>query len=217
MDAFLEKRKKLVNLLRDKGIKNEKVLESIMQVPRHMFVPSFLQYDCYMDKALPIGNGQTISQPYIVALMTELVYIRNNMKILEIGTGSGYQAAVLANLSEVVYTIEKLPTLFSEAKNRLKTLKYDNVLCKLGDGTIGWEKDAPYDGIIVTAGAPYVPEPLFKQLKEDGVLVIPEGESLSFQELNVYKKNKNGTIEKHSYGECAFVPLKGKYGWENGA
>ncbi len=211
IDAYKGQRDRLVNILKNEGIRNEKVLNAINNVPRHLFVPHLKQF-AYENKALPIGDGQTISQPYIVARMTELLLIEDDMKVLEIGTGSGYQTSILANLCKFVYTIEKLPSLYYSVRDLLKKLGYNNVLCKLGDGTIGWEEHSPYDGIIITAAAPSLPEPLKKQVKTGGVIVLPEGDRNS-QKLVRYRKIDENTFEKEEFEECIFVPLKGKYGW----
>ncbi len=211
IDAYKSQRERLVNVLKNEGIRNEKVLNAINNVPRHLFIPHLKQF-AYENKALPIGDGQTISQPYIVARMTELLLIEDDMKVLEIGTGSGYQTAILANLCKFVYTIEKLPSLYYSVRDLLKKLGYNNVLCKLGDGTIGWEEHSPYDGIIITAAAPLLPEPLKKQVKTGGVIVLPEGDRNS-QKLVRYRKIDENTFEKEEFEGCIFVPLKGKYGW----
>ena len=207
------KRKKLVEILKDEGIKSQKVLNAILKVPRHMFVPQEYLDLSYENEALPIGYGQTISQPYIVALMTEALDLQGNEKVLEIGTGSGYQTAVLAELALEVYTIERIEELLEEAKKRLRLLGYSNIYFKLGDGTLGWEEFAPYDRIIVTAASYEIPEPLKEQLKDGGIMVIPIG-GRDFQYL--YRITKKGdNFYKENLGSVRFVPLKGEYGWKD--
>ncbi len=189
-----------------RGVKNERVLKAMLEVKRHLFVPEPYRELAYSDRPLPIGEGQTISQPYIVALMTELVNPRKDEKVLEIGTGSGYQAAVLAKLCQQVYTIEIVESLAESAKARLKKLGYDNINVKHGDGFKGWEKYAPYDAIIVTCAPPEIPPPLIEQLKEGGRLVIPVGEH--FQELKLVEK-ENGEIHIRDIIPVRFVPMTG--------
>ncbi len=204
-----KKRKLMVEYqIKARGIKNKKVLSAMLKVERHKFVPKFLWDQAYNDYPLPIGEGQTISQPYIVALMTELLNLKGDEKVLEIGTGSGYQAAVLAELCDKVYTIEIIPSLAETAKKRLKKLGYTNVYVFCGDGYLGLKKYAPFDGIIVTCAPPYVPKPLIEQLKEGGRMVIPVGET--YQELKVLTKKKGKIIEK-SIIPVRFVPMTGKY------
>lgn len=213
-DSFFEAmRKKMVEeQLKARGIKDERVLKAMEKVPRHLFVEPNLAKDAYKDHPLPIGHNQTISQPYMVALMTELLQIKGGEKVLEVGTGSGYQAAILAELAQKVFTIEKIPPLAQEAKIRLDKLGYSNIIVVVGNGTKGLEEYAPYDRIIVTAGAPSTPQPLLDQLNDLGIMVIPEG-SRYLQELIVIKKKKDKIIkEKHE--SCVFVPLVGEFGWE---
>jgi protein-L-isoaspartate(D-aspartate) O-methyltransferase len=193
-----------------RGIKDKRLLEVIAKVPRHLFVEPRLAKEAYRDSPLPIGYNQTISQPYMVALMTELLEIKGEEKILEIGTGSGYQAAILAELAKEIFTIEKIPELAREAKLRLEKLGYKNIYVKEGNGTLGLPEFAPFDRIIITAGAPSTPPPLLDQLKEHGIMVIPEG-SRYLQELIVIRKEDKIIREKKE--SCVFVPLVGKYGW----
>ncbi|WP_287154881.1 protein-L-isoaspartate(D-aspartate) O-methyltransferase [Candidatus Solincola tengchongensis] len=195
----------------ERGIRNPRVLEAMRRVPRHLFVPEDLRHRAYEDTPLPIGEGQTISQPYMVAWMTELLDAGEGDRVLEIGTGSGYQAAVLCELVKEVYTIEKNLLLAREAEERLRSLGYANVRVRVGDGTLGWPEEAPFDGIIVTAGAPSVPQPLLEQLAEGGRLVIPVG-SATMQMLTVVRK-EDGAFRTTEEGSCIFVPLVGKYGW----
>ena len=213
---MIEERKALVESIKRRGIKDERVLQALLKVPRHLFVPEDLVHNAYVDAPLPIGMGQTISQPYIVALMTEALELDENSRVLEIGTGSGYQAAILAEIAKEVYTVERIPQLLERAQRVLKSLGYNNIHFKLGDGTEGWEEFAPYDAIIVTAGAPDIPEPLVKQLKEGGRLVIPVGDELTQRLLRIRKVKVNGKekLKIEDLGGCVFVKLKGKYGWK---
>ncbi len=173
-----------------RGVKDPRVLEAMSRVPRHLFVPPGLAERAYDDSPLPIGEGQTISQPYMVAWMTELLQVREDSRVLEIGTGSGYQAAVLCELAAEVVSVEKYPDLARQAGERLLSLGYDNITVHTGDGTLGWPQGAPYDGIIVTAGAPSVPQPLLEQLGDGGRLVIPVGSS-GMQMLNLIRRSGN--------------------------
>jgi len=179
------------------------------RVPRHLFVDSSLRSEAYADHPLPIGEGQTISQPYIVALMTQILQVKPGEKILEIGTGSGYQAAVLAELTAQVYTVEIQESLAKQAAQRLKQLGYDKVRVKYGDGYLGWEEAAPFDAIIVTAAASHIPPPLIKQLKEGGRLLIPLGSTTYFQTLTLLTKKEGKTQVQHLMG-VVFVPMTGE-------
>lgn len=190
-----------------RGISNGAILKAMNKVPRHLFVPPEYQKDSYGDFPLPIGHGQTISQPYIVAFMTEAVRPASKKKTLEIGTGSGYQAAVLAEIVDTVYTIEIVPELASESASRLKSLGYKNIVVKAGDGYHGWVQHSPFDIIIVTAAAEEIPEPLISQLAENGRLVIPVGEPGEMQYLILVTK-KNGKIEKKRLAPVRFVPFR---------
>lgn len=195
-----------------RGIENENVIEAIKSVPRHLFVDKTYHHQAYNDYPLPIGHGQTISQPYMVAAMTELLELKGDEKVLEIGTGSGYQTAILAYLCEKVYSIERISALTKKAREILGHLGFKNVNLMVGDGSMGWPDYAPYDGIIVTAGAPEIPNALIAQLADKGRLVIPTGDEFS-QILNVVKKHKGRIYRKEHFG-CTFVPLVGKEGWE---
>ena len=207
-------RKKMVeSQLAPRGIKDPRVLEAMRKVPRHLFVQETQRGSAYEDYPLPIGEGQTISQPYMVALMTEALNLSGEESVLEIGTGSGYQTAVLAELACKVYSVERIPSLAGQARKTLDSLGYKNVLVRLSDGTLGWPEYAPFDRIIVTAGAPSIPEPLLEQLVEDGILVVPVGSSLS-QELVQLTRYRDGSIRKRKLGGCVFVRLVGKHGWE---
>ncbi|MDR0307744.1 MAG: protein-L-isoaspartate(D-aspartate) O-methyltransferase [Chitinispirillales bacterium] len=203
---------RLIQKLRDKGIKDERVLEAFRKVPRHLFVDSAMYMQAYEDNALPIGLGQTISQPYIVALMTQLLELEKDQNILEIGTGSGFQTAILAQFSRRVYTIERHQALGDRSRTRLRDMGYANVTFRIGDGTNGWPQWAPFDRIIVTAGAPVTPDTLSGQLAIDGIMVIPTG-NRDEQELMVYKKAEDG-LHSHSAGRVVFVPLIGQQGWK---
>jgi protein-L-isoaspartate(D-aspartate) O-methyltransferase len=194
-----------------RGIHDPRVLEAMSKIPRERFVDKSMKRRAYEDNPLPIGKDQTISQPYIVALMTEALELKGNEKTLEIGTGSGYQTAILAELSRAVYTIERIESLLEKAKRTLDDLGYTNVFFKVFDGTLGWSEEAPYDAIIVTAGAPRVPKPLKDQLNEGGRLVVPVGNRLG-QELMKVTKEEGGFFEK-SLGGVRFVNLVGEYGW----
>jgi protein-L-isoaspartate(D-aspartate) O-methyltransferase len=190
-----------------RGIGNNDILKAMKKIPRHLFVPAEYQVEAYGDFPLPIGYEQTISQPYIVAFMTEAVKPEKKKKALEIGTGSGYQAAVLAEIVDTVYTIEIIPELTIEAMDRVHKLGYKNIIGKAGDGYNGWKEHAPFDIIIVTAAAQEIPQPLVDQLAENGRLVIPVGEPGALQELMLVVK-KNGKIEKKNLVPVRFVPFK---------
>ncbi|HAF12461.1 MAG TPA: protein-L-isoaspartate O-methyltransferase [Blastocatellia bacterium] len=203
----------MVERLRDHyQIRDEKVLEAMRSIPRHAFVPEALQGRAYGDHALPISGSQTISQPYIVARMTELLEINSESKVLEIGAGSGYQTAVLAKVAGQVYSIERIASLAREAQDRIRQLNIYNATVKCFDGTLGWAANAPYDAILVAAGGPGIPEPLVAQLKVDGRLVVPVGESRESQRLVRIIKTATGYKEE-DHGGCAFVPLIGQHGW----
>lgn len=195
-----------------RGISDKKVLEVFRRLPRHEFVGKDFLQSAYNDYPLPIGEGQTISQPYMVALMTESLHLTGSERILEVGTGSGYQAAILAELVKEVYSVERFQSLANTAYSILERLGYKNVKIRAGDGTLGWEEFAPYDGIIVTAGAPGIPESLVRQLKDGGRLVIPIGSSGFGQILTLVEKIGN-TIRTSEICGCMFVPLIGKEGW----
>jgi len=198
-----------------RGINDADVLRAMGKVERHRFVPESQQESAYRDYPLPIGEGQTISQPYIVALMTQLLAANKDSKVLEIGTGSGYQAAVLAELAKEVYTIEIIESLGKSAEARLKELGYENVHVRVGDGYAGWPEHAPFDGVIVTCACREAPEPLVSQLAEGGRMVIPVGSSLTYQTLTLFEK-KGGVLHKKDITGCVFVPLLGPHGWVAG-
>ncbi|MCX5710976.1 MAG: protein-L-isoaspartate(D-aspartate) O-methyltransferase [Candidatus Omnitrophica bacterium] len=192
-----------------RGINDEKVLNAFLKVERYRFIPEELQASAYADYPLPIGEGQTISQPYIVALMTQALKLNGSEKVLEIGTGSGYQAAILSQLAKEVYSIERFPVLVKGAQGVLAG--YNNIHTKIGDGTLGWPEEAPFDAIIITAASPKIPLPLTAQLKEEGRLILPLGDS--FTQMLTLFKNKNGNLESADICPCVFVPLVGKYGY----
>src|SRR5262245_26936813 len=194
--------------LKPRGIKDARVLAAIEVVPRHLFVPDDQKKAAYEDRPLPIGSGQTISQPYIVAHMSELLGLRGGEKVLEIGTGSGYQAAVLARLAAAVYSIEIIPWLGEQAQTRLKQLGFDNVQIKIGDGFFGWEEKAPFDVILFTAAAPEIPAPLWHQLREGGQIILPRGDPGQTQRLTRVRK-VGGKQLIEPMNEVIFVPLTG--------
>jgi protein-L-isoaspartate(D-aspartate) O-methyltransferase len=194
-----------------RGVTDPKVLAAMSKVPRHLFVSDALRDQAYGDFPLPIGEQQTISQPYIVAEMTQALQPGKDDRILEIGTGSGYQAAILAEIVFRVYTIEKIHPLYTKSRKIFDKLRYHNIVTKYSDGTSGWEDESPFDGIIVTAGSPGIPKPLVSQLAEGGRMVIPVGDLYSQELIKIYK-DEHG-IRKTNLGGCRFVKLVGEYGW----
>jgi protein-L-isoaspartate(D-aspartate) O-methyltransferase len=196
-----------------RSIHDQKTLEAMRKVPRHLFVEDALKNQAYGDSPLPIGRGQTISQPYIVALMTQALGLKGHEHVLEIGTGSGYQAAILSQVCEKVYTVERIDTLLVQARKVFDSLHYLNILTKLDDGTHGWPEYGPYDAIIVTAGGPKVPLPLLEQLKDPGILIIPVGDR-GVQDLRLVIK-KDGEISEKTIELVRFVNLIGDHGWKN--
>jgi protein-L-isoaspartate(D-aspartate) O-methyltransferase len=211
--AFERERTRMVDdqLVR-RGITDERVLAAMRRVPRHLFVDEALRDRAYGDHALPIGEEQTISQPYIVALMSSLLGLTGQEKVLEVGTGSGYQTAVLAEIARRVCSIERLPRLAQRARALLDGLGYSNVWIRVGGGTLGWPDEAPFDRILVAAGSPAVPPPLFEQLTPGGLMVLPLGD-VEAQTMTVVE-NAAGTMKLTSHGDCKFVRLVGKYAWE---
>lgn len=195
------------------NIKDESVLTAMNTVPRHLFVPDALRSQAYKDNALPIAAGQTISQPFIVARMTELLELKGRERVLEIGAGSGYQTAVLSLLARKVYAVERIDGLAKDLKTRMLSLGFRNVSVRCSDGTNGWPVYAPFDAILVAAGSPSVPEPLVEQLNENGRLVIPVGEDKKNQTLVRITRTKKG-FEQENFGPCVFVPLIGQFGWK---
>ena len=208
-DLYASKRSAMVERqIRWRGVKDSLVLKAMRKVPRHQFVPENLKDMAYTDRPLPIGKDQTISQPYIVALMTEYLGLKGGEKILEIGTGSGYQAAILAEIAAEVYTIEIIQSLGDNAQKKLKSLGYKNIHVKIGDGYQGWQEHAPFDGVIVTAAPVHIPQPLIDQLKTGGRMIIPVGDY--YQELILITKQKDGSIKKKSVLPVIFVPMTGE-------
>ena len=194
-----------------RGITDKKVLRAMTDVPRHLFVSEALMDQAYGDFPLPIGENQTISQPYIVAEMTQALQLSKNDRVLEIGTGSGYQAAILAEISYRVYTIERLHSILLKARKIFDQLHYHNIVTRYSDGTVGWADESPFDAIIVTAGAPSIPHTLISQLAPGGRLVIPIGDSFSQDLVKIYKDERG--IHKTNLGGCRFVKLIGEHGW----
>jgi len=210
---YAHRRKLLTDLLREKGIRDESVLSAIQSIPRHIFVDTALENRAYEDSALPIGKGQTISQPYTVAAQTELLHVQPGKKILEIGTGSGYQAAVLCAMDADVYSIERHEELYLKARSLLQKLGYRAHL-KLGDGTLGWSAYSPYDGIVVTAGAPVVPDELVQQLVVGGRLVVPVGDQEKQMMMRITRVSED-SYQEEQFNTFKFVPLIGEKGWNH--
>ena len=212
-DEMMMQRFRMVEKLRDHyQIKDERVLDAMATLPRHLFVSEALKSQAYKDNALPISGGQTISQPFIVARMSELLELTGQEKVLEIGAGSGYQTAVLALLARKVFAIERLPSLAEETRSRLQMLGIRNFTLKAGDGTEGWDAYMPFDAILVAAGGPGVPEPLVQQLKMGGKLVMPIGKDQRKQTL-IRATRTETSFRTENFGPCAFVPLIGEHGW----
>ena len=213
MDDYKVERERMVKQqIKARGIEDKRVLKAMNSVPRHLFLPSDARKYAYGDSPIRIGSGQTISQPYIVALMTELLDVHKDHKVLDVGTGSGYQAAILGELAEEVHSIERHPELAERAEETLSDLGYDNVHVHVGDGTKGYEPASPYDRIIVAASAPRVPDPLLNQLAENGKLVLPVGSRFS-QHLEIWDREGEKFRKTHSI-PVVFVPLIGDAGWE---
>jgi len=212
-DGFEIPRARMVEHLRDHyKISDERVLDAMNRVPRHAFVPAALRSQAYKDNALPISSGQTISQPFIVARMSELLELKGRERVLEIGSGSGYQTAVLATLARKIFAIERIAVLHTEAKQKLLELGFRNVSYRCDDGTNGWQVYSPFDAILVAAGGPVIPEPLVKQLEIGGRMVIPIGANQKSQVLIRVTRTEKG-FDTENFGPCAFVPLIGNHGW----
>lgn len=213
MNQYQSKRQLMVEtqIIR-RGVTDRRVINAMLKVPRHLFVDEALWPEAYEDHPLPIGEKQTISQPYIVALMSELLQLTGKEKVLEIGTGSGYQCAVLAELADQVLTVERIPAIAKRARKIFDQLTYSNVMVHIGDGTLGWKEHSPYDGIIVTAAAPGPPQTLIEQLATGGRLVIPIGDEAA-QDLIVYTRTGENDYSEENYGGCRFVKLIGAQGW----
>ena len=210
--SFEEPRRRMVTeQLQLRGITDARVLAACLHIPRHAFVPPEFQGEAYADHPIPIGEGQTISQPYMVALMTQLLRLQGHERVLEVGTGSGYQLAVLAELALEVYSVERVPELAQQAVERLQQQGYLNVHVTTGDGSLGWPGEAPYEGIVVTAGTPRVPDMLIEQLAEGGRLVIPVGSARAQMLTLVHKRAGHLTVKDIT--RCVFVPLVGEQGW----
>lgn len=213
VDEFHIPRERMIEKLREHyQIRDERVLEAMRRVPRHFFVPEAFKAQAYKDNALPIASGQTISQPFIVARMSELLKLTPQSKVLEIGAGSGYQTAILAELAGRVFAIERVPQLARQAQERLQRIGSRNVTLRCADGTLGWDAYAPYNAILVAAGGPEIPEPLVEQLKIGGCLVIPIGQDQRNQHLIRVTRTGRG-FQTEDFGACVFVPLIGEHGW----
>jgi protein-L-isoaspartate(D-aspartate) O-methyltransferase len=210
-DLSLARQRMVKNQLMPRGISDERVLEVMGKIPRHLFIEEALAGEAYNDHPVPIGEKQTISQPYIVALMTEALELKGDEHTLEIGTGSGYQTAILAELSSRVYTIERIKSLLVNARKLLAELGYSNILFKAFDGTLGWKEYAPFDAIMVTAGAPSLPGPVMDQLADNGRMIIPVGDRYTQELIKVIKKGES--LEQENLGGCRFVNLIGVHGW----
>ena len=210
-DFNLARERMVKNQLIARGIKDKGVLQAMGKIPRHLFIEDALYGEAYNDHPVPIGEKQTISQPYIVALMTEALELKGNENTLEIGTGSGYQTAILAELSSRVYTIERIKSLLGNARKVLSELGYDNILFRAFDGTLGWKEYAPFDAIMVTAGAPHVAKPLIDQLADNGRMIIPVGDRYTQELIKIVRKGED--LEQKSLGGCRFVNLIGVHGW----
>lgn len=213
LQEFRGPRRRLVEQLQDQGIRDLSVLNAIAETPRHLFVPTGVRHRAYEDSALPIGNGQTISQPSIHARYLELLKLTGKEKVLEIGTGSGYQTALLSRLASQVFTIERIAPLLEKAKEVLRQMGSNNISFMLGDGTLGWREFAPFDAILVGAAAPEIPEAYIEQLAEHGRLLIPLGDR-DEQILHLFTR-KDGELEREDIAPVRFVPLLGKHGWES--
>jgi len=216
MDRYEKQRKKMVDAqIRSRGIRDARVLRAMEKIPRHLFVDEGLIDQAYNDSPLPIGEKQTISQPYIVALMTEALELAGREKVLELGTGSGYQAAILAELADRVFTIERIASLAQKARRLLESLNYYNVVIRVGDGTYGWREESPFDAILVAAGSPSIPRTLVEQLAVGGRLVIPVGGRYTQNLIKLTRLSENpDDVRQEDLGGCRFVSLIGEHGWK---
>lgn len=212
MKDFQQLRQSMIDRqLIPRGIRDKRVIGAMRKVPRHIFMDEVQWVRAYDDMALSVGEGQTISQPYMVAVMTELLDLKGSEKVLELGTGSGYQTAILAELSLAVFSVERIRPLSEKAGKVLESLGYGNIQLRVGDGTLGWVEVSPFDRIIITAGAPEIPAPLIGQLSEGGIIVAPVGDRFSQQLVKATKQKNQLSTEYHV--PCVFVPLVGKHGW----
>ncbi len=211
MDYSIARKKMVQEQLLARGITDPRVIEVMGRIPRHEFVDEGLASQAYLDHPLNIGLKQTISQPYIVGFMTESLQLKGHERVLEIGTGSGYQTVLLAELCRQVYSIERITTLSNRARRIFYKLGYSNIILRIGDGTLGWPEEAPFDAILVTAGSPQIPRPYMDQLSEGGTLVIPRGNEASQDLVRIRKKN--GKFQEEILSECRFVKLYGEHGW----
>lgn len=216
MDRYAKQRKKMVDSqIRSRGVLDERVLRAMEKIPRHLFIDEGLIEQAYNDNPLPIGEKQTISQPYIVALMTEALELKSRDKVLELGTGSGYEAAILAELADRVFTIERIASLAQKARKLLESLNYYNVVIRVGDGTYGWREESPFDAIAVSAGSPSIPRMLVEQLAIGGRLVIPVGSRYSQSLVKLTRLSENpDDVKREDLGGCRFVNLIGEHGWK---
>lgn len=211
MNFHAQRQRMVREQLQARGITDERVLDTFRTVPRHLFVPDPLTKEAYTDHPLPIGAGQTISQPYIVAVMLQALQLQGHERVLEIGTGSGYQTAILAELALEVYSVERLPELLPPVAERLEQLGYSNVHLAAANGSLGWPEHAPYDAMLVSAAAPDVPPPLIDQLAARGRMVLPIGSPQ--QQMLTEIEHRQGTLSRRELASCVFVPLLGAYGW----
>lgn len=210
------KREEMVKFIKNNPygdpINNNLILEAMKKIPRHLFIPNNQRHLAYYNGPVPIGEEQTISQPFIVAYMTELLLLEKDNKVLEIGTGSGYQTAVLSEIAKKIYTIERIPALAKSAKSIFDNLEYNNIITRVGDGSIGWSEMAPFDRIIITAAAPEIPKIILEQLSDNGIFVAPIG--TKDRQFLIQIKRKGDKFIKKTFCECKFVPLKGAKGWK---
>lgn len=212
-DYRIARRKMVDQQLKQRGIRDALLLETMTRLPRHFFVDEAQAAQAYLDTPLPIGYGQTISQPFIVALMVEALRLQAGDRVLEIGSGSGYQTAILASLAGEVFAVERIEALFHKGRENLARLDFSNIHLKLDDGTLGWPEMAPYNAIIVAAGGPRIPQPLIDQLAPGGRLIVPVGPTENSQKLTLVSKDQEGAVSRETLGDCRFVALVGRHGW----